>query len=202
MKIYYSYDLLLGIDVILLSASDCLMPKLTASRATVRGRTEALSQMISELKKLPKPKNEKEEIAQVERVEGFFTYFAAYKLEGLIAQGDLLVGVLLSAALLEDQGKRKLKRIFAKKISPKQIDRLRLEETIMLLLVSGVINQKTYTKLTEIRKARNKLAHSSLDALKILLAKSSPESKEARNVKSTIRKAITCLKTIQPPSIS
>lgn len=71
----------------------------------------------------------------------------------------------------------------------------------MFLLASGTINQKTYAKLMEIKEARNRLAHDSFEAMKISLVKVSPESKEAKDAKSIIKKAIYCLKMISPPVI-
>jgi len=118
MKIYYSHGCLLAIDVIALSKVDRLMPKLTALEVKQEERRKVLERIISEMETLPEPMNETEGIAQVERVEGLLTYFVSHKLENWIQEGNWFVGVLLSASLLEDTGRRRLERKFAHKISP------------------------------------------------------------------------------------
>jgi len=187
--------------VILLSKLGRLMSDLTASEAKLEERKKTLEHILSEMKKLPKPKNKTEDIAQAERVEGFLTYMVSHELEDLIEERNWFAGVLLSASILEDLGKRKLERIFAGKIKPEKIDRLTLEQTTMFLLSSGAINQEIYAKLMEIREARNDIAHNSFAALMTLVMKDLSKSEEAKKFRLIIERAIACLKAISPPSI-
>jgi hypothetical protein len=104
----------------------------------------------------------------------------------------------LSVSLLEDAGKRCLKLSFKDKINPNKIDRLTFEEVIMFLYASGKINEKMYQKLMEVREARNRLAHDSLNAMSLLLQTGLSSEKEAQHARAIIKKAADCLRAIVP----
>jgi len=69
----------------------------------------------------------------------------------------------------------------------------------MMLLASGMITTKIYLKLMDIRKVRNDLAHDSHKAISIFLQTGSRKSEECQKCKSVIKKAVSCLETINPP---
>ena len=69
----------------------------------------------------------------------------SYKLEDLIEERNWFVGIILSTAVLEDVGRRKLKRAFKGKIDSKKIERLTFEQTIMMLFASGFVDARTYS---------------------------------------------------------
>ena len=134
----------------------------------------------------------------VDRFEGFYTYIVSNKLESLIREKNWLVGVILSASIIDDLGKRKLKRSFKGKINPDKIERLQFDQTIMLLLVAGLIDDRIYQKLMEIKEARNSLAHDSSIAMFAYLETGLEKNNNCRKYKSVIRKAIFCLNSIYP----
>jgi hypothetical protein len=136
---------------------------------------------------------------RIKCLEGYYSYIISYKLEDLIEEGNWVEGVILSAAILDDVGKRKLKKQFKGKINSTKIENLRFEETIMMLLASGLITPKIYQKLMEIKKVRNDLTHDSHKAMLIFLQTGSRKSKECKECKSAIEKAKFCLETINPP---
>jgi hypothetical protein len=132
------------------------------------------------------------------RLQGYYSYIISYKLEDIIEERNWIVGVILSAAALDDIGKLKLKWQLKGKIKPEKIENLNFEETIMLLLASGLVAPKTYQKLMEIKKVRNDLAHDSDIAMSIFLQTGSIESQECKKCKSAIEKAVFCLRALYP----
>jgi hypothetical protein len=158
-------------------------------------RNKILTLMNADLENLDKtPSND-----SLSRIEGYYSYITSYKLTDLMEEGNWVVGVILSAAILEDVGKRRLKREFKGKIDSKRIENLKFEETIMMLFASRLVTPKIYQKLMDIKKVRNDLAHDSHKAMSIFLQIGSSRSKECQECKSAIKKAIFCLKTIYPP---
>ena len=181
--------------------AETIIKELQLRNKVMRQKKRILERIISELNKpIPTTESKIQAIARIERVIGFLSYMVSYKLEDCIEKRDWFFGILLSASVLEDLGKRKLQIIFADEIKPTKIDRLTLEETIMLLFASKAIDDKVYTQLLEIKKARNGLAHNPIESLGISLETDSTRDK-AKHAKSIIKKAIYCLKAICPPII-
>jgi hypothetical protein len=174
--------------------SEKLKKVLYAKKEILEKRNEILRRIKTDLKTGGTPSNER-----TNRVEGYYSYINSYKLEDLIEERNWFVGVILSTAILEDVGKRKLKRAFKGKIDSKKIERLTFEQTIIMLLASGLVNAKTYQKLMDIKNVRNDFAHDSFEAMSTFLQTGSTESKSCQKCKSVIKKAIFCLKTINPP---
>ena len=168
---------------------------LNAKEETLNKRQEILKLMATDLKIEGTPSKER-----INRVEGYVTYIISYKLEDLIEERNWFVGVLLSASILEDVGKRKLKREFKGKIDADKIDRLTLEETIMMLFASQLIDSKMYSKLMKIKTVRNDLAHDSFQAMSAFLRTGATKDKACREFESVIKMAIFCLKTLNPPA--
>jgi len=101
---------------------------------------KSISELQEQLEKLKKMLNAKNEILEkrheillrinadlesqketpskerINRVEGYYSYIISYTLKDLMEEGNWVVGVILSAAILDDVGKRKLKREFKGKI--------------------------------------------------------------------------------------
>lgn len=98
-------------------------------------------------------------------------------------------GIVFSTILFEIIGMLELQNHFEGKIKPKRFERLSLEQIIMLLFCSGLIDQRTYCRMMEVKDVRNKLVH---NLWKGLLLK--PEEG-----KRTIKKAIGCLKVMGLP---
>ncbi|MCK4477456.1 hypothetical protein KAU88_02875 [Candidatus Bathyarchaeota archaeon] len=61
--------------------------------------------------------------------------------------------------LLETIGQWKLRAHFEGKIKPQRFDRLGLEQIIMFLFASGLIDYPTYTIMMEVRRMRNNVVH-------------------------------------------
>jgi hypothetical protein len=153
-------------------------------------RGTVLSLMLEELKY---------DNLKVDRIEGFYSYIVTYKLQDLIESKNWFVGVLLASALLDDVGKRKLKRQFKGKINPDKIDNLQFEQTIMLLLASNLIDDKTYERMIEIKNLRNDFAHNSWKALKSFMETGKAQTKSSQKSRAIIKKAIKCLDALNPP---
>jgi hypothetical protein len=168
---------------------------LDAKKEILNKRNEILTRMNADLEKWDKtPTNDR-----LSRIEGYYSYITSYKLTDLIEEGNWVVGVILSASILDDVGKRRLKREFKGKIDSNRIENLKFEETIMMLLASRLVTPKIYQKLMDIKKVRNGLAHDSYKAMSIFLQTGLSKSKEVQECRSAIKKAIFCLKTIYPP---
>jgi hypothetical protein len=163
---------------------------LSKESKTVEARNQVLSLMLNELN------NNK---LDVQRVEGFYSYILSYRLEDLIKSKNWFVGVILSEALLDDAGKRKLKRKFKGKIDGDKLARLTFEQTLILLFASNLIDQKTYERMNDVKNLRNQLAHDSFKALTTFLETGSIQNKSCQKSRAVIRKAIKCLKAINPP---
>ena len=77
-----------------------------------------------------------------------------------------LEGIIMSTALFEFVGKERLRTHFAGKINASKFDHLNLQQIIMFLYGSGIIDEVTYSKMEEIRKDRNRIVHGDLSKLK------------------------------------
>jgi len=97
---------------------------------------------------------------------------------------DWFKGVVLSATYFEHFGVEKLKEKYRGMINPKKIENLPLEQIIMFLCISGLINQPTYSKMIEVKNARNDLVHTPWANVAMAPA----------DTKKLIEKAIECLK--------
>ena len=175
---------------------DARQKTLDARNKTLDKRTEILTLMKQDLEAETTPSKE-----NINRFEGYFSYIVSYKLEDLIEEKNWFVGVMLSASILEDVGKRKIKRAFKGKIDSERIERLTIEQTTMMLLASGLVDAKTYQKLMDVKEVRNDLAHDSGKALLSFWRTGSEKDRSCQKYRSTIRKAIFCLKAIYPPVI-
>lgn len=153
-------------------------------------RNQVLSNMIIELEKGK---------LDVQKVEGFYSYIFSYRLEDLIKSKNWFVGVILSEAVLDDAGKRKLTRAFKGKIDKDKLARLTFEQTLILLLGSNLIDQKTYERMNDVKNLRNQLAHDSFKALRCFSETGSIQNESCQKSRAVIRKAIKCLKTMNPP---
>ena len=92
--------------------------------------------------------SEEEKIASVGNV--IFGAVCLSTLTELIDKKQWFAGIIVSAAYLESIGKMRLHWRFEGKISKKKIDHLTLDETIMFLRASGIIDQQTYSKMQQI----------------------------------------------------
>jgi len=156
-------------------------------------RNIVLSKMSNELK---------EEDVEIERAEGFYSYIVSERLEDCIEAKNWFVGVMLSASILDDMGKRKLKRKFRGQINAKKIENSQLEETIMLLFASNLIDARTYERMMDVKNFRNELAHNSWEALFTLVnAGGDIEDKSCQKSRAVIRKAIKCIEALSPKVI-
>jgi hypothetical protein len=98
-------------------------------------------------------------------------------------------GIVLSTILFEIIGLLKLQNYFDGKIEPNRFERLSLEQIIMFLFCSGLIDQRTYCRMMEVRDVRNKLVHELGTGLVL----------KPKQGKRTIEKAIECLKVMGLP---
>jgi len=99
---------------------------------------------------------------------------------------DWFKGIVLSATYFEHFGLEKLKEHYQGRITPEKLNRLSLEQIILFLFGSGIIDQATYTKMIEVKDARNELVHEPWANVTLT---------EKRG-KALIRKAIECLKIL------
>lgn len=105
-----------------------------------------------------------------------------------IEQKSWFYGIVMATAFFEIFGLELLKDKFKNKISKDKLEHLRLEHIIMLLYSSKIIDQPTYTRMTEVKEVRNKIVHDPFE--------SELEDDEAKNL---IEKAIDCLKALGLP---
>jgi len=108
-------------------------------------------------------------------------------LKETIEQKQWFSGVVMGTAFFEVWGLELLKEHFKGKISEDKLKDLRLEEIILLLYSSKIIDQPTYTKIMEVKEVRNKMVH---DPYKLL---------ELDKPETLIEKAIDCLKALGLP---
>jgi len=104
-----------------------------------------------------------------------------------VEQKQWFSGIVMATAFFEFWGLELLKEKFKAKISGDKLEDLRLEEIILLLYSSEIIDQLTYTKMMEVKKVRNKIVHNPYELLEL----DKPES--------LIEKTIDCLKTLGLP---
>ena len=110
-------------------------------------------------------------------------------LRRMIKEKDWFKGIIVSTAFFELFGLLMLQEKFKGEIEPEKFDRLGLEEIIVFLYGSNLIDQTTYAKMMRIKKIRNKLVHSPLEH-------SSLDPKEAKGL---IEDAIDYLKALGLP---
>ena len=96
-------------------------------------------------------------------------------------------GIVLSTAFLEGIGIKVLTSHFKGQIEPEKIRRLRLEQTILLLYASEMIDTPTYSKMMEVKSFRNSIVHFEAFTVPKL------QRKEAKEI---IEKAMICLKAL------
>lgn len=104
-----------------------------------------------------------------------------------IEQEQWFSGIVMGTAFFEVWGLELLKEKFEGKISADKLERLRLEEIILFLYSSEIIDQPTYAKMMELKEARNKIVHNPYELL------------ELDKPKILIEKAIDCLKALGLP---
>jgi hypothetical protein len=97
-----------------------------------------------------------------------------------------LEGIVVSTAFFESFGVTKLRVHFKGEIKEEKLERLGLEEIIILLRASGIINQPTYSKMMNIKDVRNKLVHDPTMTYKLEYTKS----------KKLLEEAIECIKEL------
>lgn len=117
-----------------------------------------------------------------------FGSVVALTLADLIKKEQWFAGIIISASYIDFIGKMRLHWRFEGKISKDKIDGLTLSGTIMFLLASGIIEPEIYTKLQQVKDARNRVAHKVFDAEQI---ENNP--KEARKI---INQTIECLSVL------
>jgi len=103
-------------------------------------------------------------------------------------------GVIIAASFLEFFGKTRLLWKYENVISKKKILDMNLEDVITSLFISKIIDQSTYTKMEEIRRARNKTVHHLDVAYELILQK----SKGIKKAETIIKKAHECLDILAP----
>ena len=102
---------------------------------------------------------------------------------------DWFKGVVLSATFFENFGAEKLKKKYHGRIDPKRIENLPLEQIIMSLYISGLIDQPTYSKMIEVKRKRDGLVHTPWANVAM----------DPAEAKKLIEKAIECLKFLGVP---
>jgi len=110
-------------------------------------------------------------------------------LKDSIKNKEWFKGIILSTVLLEVFGRWKLQAEFEGKIKPERFDHFGFEQIIMFLFASKLIDHPTYTRMMEVRKMRNDIAHRLWKGLSL----------DQKQAKSTINKAIKCLKNFGLP---
>lgn len=105
-----------------------------------------------------------------------------------IEQKQWFSGIVLGTAFFEVWGLELLKEHFKGKISEDKLEDLRLEEIILLLYSSKIIDQPTYTRIMEVKEVRNRIVHNPYELLEL----DRPET--------LIKKAIDCLKALGLPN--
>jgi len=109
-------------------------------------------------------------------------------LRDCIKQKEWFKGIVLSTAFFEIVGKRILSGKFKEKIRSKRFERLQsVDRIIMLLFVSGTIDQPTYCKMVEVNSFRNDIVH--IETL-------SEPKLNPKEAEKTINKAISCLELL------
>ena len=106
-------------------------------------------------------------------------------LKECIENEEWFKGIVLSTTFFEGIGIKLLSSYFKHQISDKRIEHLRLEQIIMFLYSSGIIDQPTYSKMIEVRDFRNKIVHFEELFTEIKL--------QPEKAKKIIEKAIDCL---------
>ena len=105
-----------------------------------------------------------------------------------IEQKRWFYGIVMATAFFEVFGLELLKEKFKGKISGDKLEHLRLEQIILFLHSSEIIDQPTYTKMMEVKEVRNNITHNPFEV--------ELKDDEAKNL---IEKAIDCLKALGLP---
>lgn len=108
-------------------------------------------------------------------------------LQECIEHREWFKGIVLSTAFLEGIGKTVLVDYFEDQIKPERIEHLRLEQIIMFLYASRIIDESTYSTMMEIKDYRNNIVH--LEPF----TRPRLQPKEAEKI---IEKTISCLEPL------
>ena len=111
-------------------------------------------------------------------------------LKEAIKNNEWFKGIVLSVTYFEHFGLLKLKEHFKGKIDEGKLKDLGVEQMIILLYGSGLIDGNTYSKMTKIRKKRNKLVHGSWTQHIEL---------DPHDAERLIKQAIECLEILGAP---
>ena len=111
------------------------------------------------------------------------------KLEKCIKDKEWFKGIVLSTAFFEGVGTIVLSTHFKGHIAPEKIEHIRsLDQIILLLYASEIIDQSTYSKMIEVNQFRNNLVHIKPFAI--------PQKIQPKKAKRIIKKAIVCLEAL------
>lgn len=108
-------------------------------------------------------------------------------LKECIKHNEWFKGIVLSTAFFEGIGKELLIVHFGDRINSDRIEHLRLEQIIMFLNASEMIDQTTYSDMMEVRDYRNSIVH---------LEPFTKPKIQPQETKRVIQKAIKCLKSL------
>ena len=111
-------------------------------------------------------------------------------LKETIKSKEWFKGIVLSVTYFEHFGLLKLREHFNDRIDENKLKHLGVEQMIILLYGSGLIDGNTYSKMMKIRKKRNKLVH---DPWKQQI------ELDSQDAEKIIKKAIECLGILTAP---
>jgi hypothetical protein len=96
-------------------------------------------------------------------------------------------GIVLSTAFLEGLGKYVVTSYFKGRIRAERIEHLRLEQIIILLYASRMIDHSIYVKMMKIKDFRNRIVH---------IEPFAEPNLQSKKAKQTIEKAIFCFESL------
>lgn len=111
------------------------------------------------------------------------------ELEYLIQQKKWVLGIIMSASMLDFVGKTRLIWKYKGSVSKKKINAFNFATTIMCLFASKIVDEQTYKKMEKIRDTRNKFAHN-------LARQFSISHKPNPDLENLIREAIEIIKSL------
>lgn len=111
------------------------------------------------------------------------------ELEYLIQQKKWVLGIIMSASMLDFVGKTRLIWKYKESVSKKKINNFNFATTIMCLFASKIIDEQSYKKMEKIRDIRNKFAHN-------LARQFSISHKPNPDLENLIREAIEIIKSL------
>ena len=107
-----------------------------------------------------------------------------------IKNNEWFKGIVLSVTYFEHFGLLRLKEHFKGKIGNDKLEHLGVEQMLLLLYGSGLIDRNMYSKMTKIRKKRNALVHGSwTQHIKL----------DPHDAEGLIKQAIECLEILGAP---